>query len=428
MAATIAANPIRRALDLPEHALLTLNTDDPIPAQPQSPLLCIPDDLIVLLIELACKLTSHTLTLSAIICIVNCSATCRELRRACRNVRTDVDSLDFVKITGPNACEGDRNLNEHRMRIHQMSGGKILRVNRVSDDRFGRDTGEYDSSGISIIVVRDCNPTVIRTEHTPFGMLHVAIAAPEAKPCMLLNGANSGWHCISLSLKCGIELLSGHHLNESFAHPVTSWVSRRQKTARVWKVLGPKEDYERDYMHDEAEQEDIEDESVVEVKPSTVNVKGVRGLYFALARSGSPTLSSVHFVVPYSADGQANPLAQFFGCNLEVRDAMCRLKGEGEEAVSMLDPKCTVNRIFTDSMEEISAANIMPPGKRRASVMRADQVTRRRITEDAHLTSEGFLAPSDRRYEAYAAEALANSWIDAQLSPSANGPEFIALA
>jgi hypothetical protein len=426
MAATIAANPIRRMLDLPEYALLTLNTNDPVPAQPQSPFLSVPEELIVVLIELACKRTSCPITLSALICIVNCSATCRALRRACRNVRTEVDSVDFVKMLGPDACEGDRNLNEHRMRIHQMNGGKILRVNRA-DDRGG-DTGEYDSDGISIIIVRDCNPNAMRTADNPFGMVHVAVAAPEAKPCMQLDASNSGWHCISLSLKCGVELLSGHHLNESFAHPLTKWVSRVQKKVRVWKVLGPKDNEEREYMHGEDEREDVEDESVVEVKPVTVNIRDVRGLYFVLAPSGSPKLSNVHFIVPYSVEDQANPIAQFFGSKLDVRDAMCRINGEGEEAACILDSKFTVTRTFTDSMEEVSEANIQPPGKRRASVMRADHVTRRRITEDAHLTSEGFLAPSDRRYGAYAAEASANGWIDAQLANSdASASEFIAI-
>lgn len=426
MAATIAANPIRRALDLPEYALLTLNTNDPILAQPQSPFLSAPEDLIVVLIELACKRTSHPLTLSALICIVNCSATCRALRRACRNVRTEVDSVDFVKMTGTDACEGDRNLNEHRMRIHQMSGGKILRVNRA--DSRGGDTGEYDSDGISIVIVRDCNPNTMRTADNSFGMVHVAIAAPEAKPCMRLDASNSGWHCISLSLKCGAELLSGHHLNESFAHPLTKWVSRCHKKVRVWKVLGPKDDEEREYMHGEDEQEDIDDESVVEVKPVTVNIRNVRGLYFVLTPSGSPKLSDVHFVVPYSVNDQANPIAQFFGCQLDVSDAMCRIKGEGKEAVSIIDSNFTTSRIFTDSLEGISEENIQPAGKRRASVMRADQATRRRITEDAHLTSEGFLAPSDRRYDAYAAEASENGWVDAQLStPYEVTSEFIAI-
>jgi hypothetical protein len=201
-----------------------------------------------------------------------------------------------------------------------------------------------------------------------------------------------------------------------------------QKKVRVWKVLGPKDNEEREYMHGEDEREDVEDESVVEVKPVTVNIRDVRGLYFVLAPSGSPKLSNVHFIVPYSVEDQANPIAQFFGSKLDVRDAMCRINGEGEEAACILDSKFTVTRTFTDSMEEVSEANIQPPGKRRASVMRADHVTRRRITEDAHLTSEGFLAPSDRRYGAYAAEASANGWIDAQLANSdASASEFIAI-
>lgn len=426
MAATIVANPIRRVLDLPEYALLTLNLDEPFPAQPQSPFFSLSEDSTIVLLECVFKHMSCPITLSTLICVVNCSATCRALRRACRSVRTEIDSVDFVKMTGTDACEGDRNLNEHRMRIQQMRGGKILRVNRA--DYRGKDTGEYDSDGISIVIVRDCNPNTMRTADNPFGEVHVAIAAPEAKPCMLLDASNSGWHCIPLSLKCGVELLSGHHVNESFAHPLTKWVSRRQNEVRVWKVLGPKDDEEREYMHGEDEQEDIDDESVVEVKPVTVNIRNVRGLYFVLAPSGSPKLSNLHFVVPYSVNDQANPIAQFFGCKLDVRDAMCRIRGDGEETVSVLDSKFTVDRIFTDSMEDVSEANIMPPGKRRVSVMRADEATRRRMTEDAHLTSKGFLAPSDRRYDAYAAEASANGWIDAQLATAdAGASEFIAI-
>ena len=90
-----------------------------------------------------------------------------------------------------------------------------------------------------------------------------------------------------------------------------------------------------------------------------------------------------------------------------------------------MDLKFTVNRIFTDSMEVVSSENIIH-GKRRASVMRADQATRRRISEDSHLTHDGFLAPSDRRYGTYAAEASANGWVDAQLASSSDA-DFIAL-
>lgn len=419
MAATVVANPIRRTIEIPEHGLITFNNSSDIPAQTQSAFLSVPGDVILYCIYLACKKTSNTTTLASIICIVNCSSSCRLLRLVCRKARTDIDSTNFVRMIGSDACEGDLNLNEHRTRIHQMSGGNILRGNRA--DERGVNTGEYESDGTSIIIVRDCNENTVRTSDNPFGRVYVFIAIPEAKPCMKLDGTNSGWNCLTLSLKEGLECMSGHHINESFAHPLTKWVSRHKKKARVWNLIGPKNG-DRNYMHREDETDDIADESVVEISV-TVNVSGIRNIYFVLAQSGSPTLSGLDFVVPYS--GNVNPIAQFFNCEVDLSYAICRYKGNGEEATSILDSKFTVDRIFTDSMEDVNPSNIMH-GKRRASVMRADQATRLKISEDAHITPKGFLAPSDSRYNTYAAGASANGWIDGQLEYSSDS-EFIAL-
>jgi hypothetical protein len=297
-----------------------------------------------------------------------------------------------------------------------MTGGLIMRAHKATER--GKDSGDLLADGTSVIIVRDCNPTVVRTDDNAFGCVHLFVGVPRP----------IGWDCISLSLQDGMTLLSGHHCKESFAHPQDGKVGRLTR-ARIWAALGPPEPKQGEVVYSDDAEKRMHDSSVVMVQPTVKGIKGVQDLCFTLAPSGSPTLSDRRFILPTSATFEVNPLAAFFNCMLPLDTALCRLRGRGTDSTSILEVKHTVYGLPQDSQGNVSASNVIT-GKRRRSVVKADEDMRCAVLDEANVTDKGFLTPHDKRYASYAADARKEGWRDNQLaagSSDSDEEDFFAL-
>jgi hypothetical protein len=297
-----------------------------------------------------------------------------------------------------------------------MTGGLIMRANKAT--KRGKDSGDLLADGTSVIIVRDCNPNVVRTKDNPFGWVHLFVGVPRP----------TGWDCISLSLQDGMTLLSGHHCKGSFVNPDDGMVSTLTRRP-IWATLGPPEPKKGDVVYSDDDEERMHDSSVVMVQPTVKGIKGVQDLCFTLAPSGSPTLSGRRFILPTSATLEVNPLAAFFNCMLPLDTALCRLRGRGTDSTSILEEKHTVYGRPQDSNGNVSASNIIT-GKRRRSVVKADEDMRCAVLDEGNVTDEGFLTHRDKKYALYAEDARKAGLTDNQLaagSSDSDEDDFLAL-
>ena len=427
MADSVVSNPIRAHLGvskLSDDALLMFNSaaDDDIHPQPYSPMLSAPHEIIAIIIELAVNRVSPEITLAAIMCIVNCAAACKQLRKATRLVQTAIDASTFIMIKALGACPGDPNLNGHRMHVHKLEGGLILRANAVSHRLT--DSGELDSNGTSVIIVRDCDTTTKRFPgRSTYGAIHILLAVPKAKPCESLDDFNCGYTALSLTIDEGLRLLSGDHLNKSIAHPVTKWVRKQANQLVNWPIHGFTQEEKAAFVYDTSEKAEVADESAVEIRAVRSGVRGIRGLLIVTTKSASPVLSEVAVVVPSTThDGveYSNQLATFFNSELPLDVSRCRFSFLGQTK-SIIDINTTVDAPpLPDTLKAISKANIIPNGKRRAAVVQADRLVRQRVAEEMGLTETGKMTPQHPLYEPYKKSAKASGMEDDQLAAEAS--------
>jgi hypothetical protein len=420
MASAVTSLPIRVALDMEEsHPLITLSVDETnIEDQPQSMLLCMSQDILLRLVQMASRRIGNGLTLASLICIVNCSNTCKLLRVACRYARTFADSYDFVQTI---QCRDDVNLNRQRSEIRMTGGCKFALQKVPSNDTNAEEAHE---SGAALVILRDCNKdTTSRNTDNPFGKIYLLLVAPMDKTEPI-----GAWSAVALSLKNGLEFFSG----------VCSLHDGILRRGTGWDVLGPEKTEAQQFTHAEEYGEFVHDETVVGVKQSICNPAGdsqtLPGLHIITSYSSSEALSSIRAWLPGGAvaltlnpKGDEErvqlsptriPLFTFFNKDLPADLAVCNIKGVGEDRINMMSINIQEPaKALVEGTLDIDPRNIVTG--RRGAAYAANAALQAHMNQDRFTGPDGRIQRGHRSFKIYAKEAMEEQWRDDQLATPA---------